>query len=73
MPDELTDYAKELIQKCPQLINLFAEKINRMINNWDHEEIKPEPIDDLHIIYTGDMQELIAHVGYDEAQCGYDK
>ena len=73
MPDELTPYAVELITKCPQLINLFAEKINRMINNWDHDETKPEPIADLHIIYTGDMQELIAHVGYDEAQCGYDK
>ena len=64
MPDELTDYAKELIQKCPQLINLFAEKINRMINNFepsdpDHTEVL-EPIE-------------ISHVGYSMEQCGYDK
>lgn len=68
MPEELTPYAIELIQKCPQLINLFAEKINRMINNWEHEEISLEPITP-----NGDMQELISHVGYDAAQCGYDK
>ena len=68
MPEELTPYAVELITKGPQLINLFAEKINRMINNWEHEEIPLEPI-----TLNGDMQELISHVGYDAAQCGYDK
>ena len=66
MPDELTEFAKELIRNCPHLINLFAEKIGGMINNWDetsvyHEEIL-EPIDI-----------EIQHVGYTMAQCGYDK
>lgn len=64
MPDELTDYAKELIQKCPQLINLFAAKINCMINNFepsdpDHTEVL-EPIE-------------ISHVSYTMEQCGYEK
>ena len=78
MPDELTDYAKELITRCPQLINQFAEKINSMINNWhegDRDEVL-KPID-IHapgtFVYTEVEQELISHVGYDAAQCGYEK
>ena len=64
LPDELTPYAVELITKCPQLINMFASKINRMINNFepsdpDHTEVL-EPIE-------------ISHVGYSMEQCGYDK
>ena len=76
MPDELTDFAKKLITRCPALINLFAEKINSIICNWEHDEIPLEPInlnDDLHVVYTGDIQDLISHVGYDAAQCGYEK
>lgn len=84
MPDELSPFARELITRCPMLINLFAEKINRMINNWHDGEVYHgevlEPInpltdtkETLHMVYTGDMQELISHVGYDAAQCGYEK
>lgn len=64
MPDELTDYAKELITKCPQLINLFAAKVNRMINNWDGCD--PDHIEALEPIE-------ISHVGYTMEQCGYEK
>ena len=64
LPDELTPYAVELITKCPQLINLFAEKINRMINNF-------EPSDPDHTEALEPIE--ISHVGYSMAQCGYDK
>ena len=78
MPDELTDYAKELITRCPQLINRFAEKINSMINNW-HESEREEVLEPIEIhapgtfTITEDVQDLICHVGYDAAQCGYEK
>lgn len=62
MPDELTDFAKELIRRCPMLINLFAEKVNHMINNFDETEEVLEPID-----------VEIQHVGYTAEQCGYEK
>ena len=64
MPSELTPYAVELITKCPQLINLFAEKINHMINNWDGCD--PGRVETLEPIE-------ISHVGYTMEQCGYDK
>lgn len=64
MPDELTPYAVELITKCPQLINMFAAKINRMINNF-------EPSDPDHTEALEPIE--ISHVGYTMAQCGYDK
>ena len=64
MPDELTPFAVELIRSCPQLINIFADRVNRLSNNWDesdpdHEEVL-EPSE-------------IHHVGYSPAECGYDK
>ena len=73
MPEDLTPFARELIQRCPNLINRFADRINNMIYNWDDKEAldpvtikRPSP-------YTGDIQDLLSHVGYDAAQCGYDK
>ena len=38
MPEDLTPVARELIQRCPNLINRFADKINSMIYNWDDKE-----------------------------------
>ena len=75
MPDELTDFAKELILRCPYLINRFAEKINSMIYDWDMERLEPiiPKIKDYPETQELIMQELISHVGYDAAQCGYDK
>ena len=35
MPDELTPFAVELITKCPQLINMFAAKINRILKETE--------------------------------------
>lgn len=77
MPDELTPFAVELITRCPQLINLFANKVNSLINNWDesdplHEE-KIEPVYVTRPACATDIQDLLSHVGYDAAQCGYDK
>ena len=74
MPDELTPFAVELITRCPQLINLFAERINRMINNWDGSD-RTEVLEPVHTVINpaGDIQDLLSHVGYDAAQCGYDK
>ena len=64
MPDELTESAKELIATCPHLINLFAERISKMIENWAESDV-----------YHDDILEPIeiAHVGYTQEQCGYDK
>ena len=62
MPDELTPFARELITRCPNLINRFAEKINSMIYNWEYDELPLEPIDI-----------EIQHVGYTAEQCGYEK
>ena len=78
MPNELTPFAVELIQRCPQLINRFAEKINSMINNW-HDDEQEEKLEPVYITRPAcatdirEIQELISHVGYDKAQCGYDK
>ena len=71
MPDELTPFAVELITRCPHLINLFADKINRMLSDWGMERLEPIQIDSIHP--TCDIQDLLSHVGYDAAQCGYDK
>ena len=75
MPDELTPFARQLITSCPALINLFAEKINSLIYNWEHEEVPLEPITAVlpDTRHDKNIQELISHVGYDAAQCGYDK
>lgn len=79
MPDELSDFAKELIQRCPALINRFAEKINSMIYNWDpndtdrKEVLKPVEIVKQELYGELEIQDLLQHVGYDAAQCGYDK
>ena len=75
MPKELTEFARMLIKHCPWLVNQWAEKVNDAINNWnseDHQEVlEPIVLDCTHLDY--DVQDLIAHVGYDEAQCGYEK
>ena len=70
MPDELTPFAVELITRCPQLINLFADKINSMLGDWVMDRLKPIKLDSP---LPCDIQDLISHVGYDAAQCGYDK
>ena len=64
MPDELSDFAKQLIKRCPQLINLFASKINSMIYNWDDDPDRQHQIP---------IDVDIQHVGYTAEQCGYDK
>ena len=76
MPDELSPFARELIMKCPWLINWVADRVNTWLNNWnpddlDHKE-KLEPVP-LVVGSRTDIQELISHVGYDAAQCGYEK
>lgn len=62
MSDELSEEAKELIQKCPHIINRFAERINKLIDNWD---------------YDGNFEAIepieITHVSYTKEQCGYEK
>ena len=62
MPEELTNDAVWLIQRCPQLINLFAERVNALIDNWStaQEESESQGIE-------------IAHVEYSIAECGYEK
>lgn len=80
MPDELTPFAVELITRCPQLINLFADKVNSLINNLEHDEEDLKPAECVIPKYCdypkerqADIQDLLSHVGYDDAQCGYDK
>ena len=43
---ELTKEAIELIEKCPYLVNRLAEKVNRMIDNWEDGE-------DVEIVHVG--------------------
>ena len=64
MPEELTPYAVELITKCPQLINMFADRISFIMDNIDGCD--PNYVETLEPIE-------IAHVGYTAEQCGYDK
>ena len=83
MADDITPFtpsAMNLIHYHPDLINRFAAKIDSLIDNWqdedpDREEVL-EPIE-VHVpgtfTVTDDIQELITHVGYDAAQCGYEK
>ena len=64
MITDLSTEARELIRTSPELINKFAERINRLIDNWDamdpdHKETL-EPIE-------------INHVEYTPEQCGYEK
>ena len=75
MPDELTPFAVELITRCPHLINLFADKINRTLSDWGMERLEPiiPKIKDYPETQELIMQELISHVGYTPQQCGYDK
>ena len=73
MPEELTEFARMLIQNCPWLVNQWAEKVNAAINNWnsdDHMEVlEPIVLDSSHLVC--DIQELLSHVGYSDEQCGY--
>ena len=75
MPEGLSPFAVKLITRCPALINLFAEKINSMIYNWEHDEIPLEPITAVlpDTRHDKNIQDLISHVGYSKEQCGYDK
>lgn len=66
MPDELTESAKELIATCPHLINLFAERISKMIENWAESDVYHDDV-----LMPIDIE--IQHVGYTAEQCGYDK
>lgn len=55
--EELTDGAKELIIRCPQLINRLAANLDKMIDNFD------EPLNPVEI----------AHTTYTMEQLGYEK
>ena len=70
MPEELTELSKQLIFRCPWLVNQFAEKINSMICNFCDDEAL-EPISIAYPDPSVDIQDLISHVGYSDEQCGY--
>ena len=64
MITDLSMEARELIRTCPELINKFAERINRLIDNWDAmDPDHAEPLEPIEIY----------HAGYTKEQCGYDK
>ena len=54
---ELTAEAKELIIRCPQLVNKLAANLDKLIDNFD------EPLEPIEI----------SHVNYTQEQLGYEK
>ena len=64
MITDLSIEARELIRTSPELINKFAERINRMIDNWD--AMDPDHTETLEPIE-------LHHVEYTPEQCGYEK
>ncbi len=62
--NELTPEARELVERCPQLINRFAERVNALIDNWD-----PGDADHIEILEPVTLE----HVAYDDEQLGREK
>lgn len=55
--NELSAEAKELIIRCPQLVNKLAANLDKLIDNFD------EPLEPIEI----------SHVNYTQEQLGYEK
>ena len=61
---ELKTEARERVERCPQLINRFAERVNALIDNWD-----PGDTDHIEILEPVTLE----HVTYDNEQLGREK